>query len=268
MTSLNLIVQLEAVIILAAISIASLRFRILDSRGVIASIFIGYITIVFAGLSYFAALLTFFLVSAAATRFRVKVVREEIVEKNWIRSWRNVLANGLAPTFVIIFSRIPGSMDGSLMAAGYLGAIGTAFADTLATEVGLLYRGKPRLITNLRRVEKGTPGAVSIYGYLGGLIALIILATLAWAIGIAPLSLAILLIPSGIIGMTLDSVLGAGVQAKYECEVCGRIVENSYHCNQPARKVSGAAWINTHTVNLISTSIGAVLLTAFTFYLV
>jgi len=267
LTQLNLIVQLEAVVILAAISIASLRFKILDSKGVIASIFIGYVVIVFAGLNYFTALITFFLVSAAATKLRVRLIGEEFVEKDWIRSWRNVLANGLAPTLVIIFSKIPRSMGGSLMAAGYLGAVGTAFADTLATEIGLLYGGKPRLITNLEKVEKGTPGAVSTYGYLGGSLALVTLGTLAWGIGIASSSLAALLIPSGLIGMTLDSFLGAGVQAKYECEVCGRIVENSYHCNQPARKVSGIAWINTHIVNLISTSLGAVLLAIFASYL-
>ncbi len=36
-------------------------------------------------------------------------------------------------------------------ALGYLGAIGTSAADTLATEIGLLNPYAPRLITNLNR---------------------------------------------------------------------------------------------------------------------
>lgn len=250
--------QLEAVAILAVISLLSLKFRILDSKGVTASIIIGYLVIIFGGLNYFVILLVFFLVSAAVTRLRVKVVGESFVEKDWIRSWRNVLANGLAPTFAIILPITLG--EGSkIMAVGYLGAIGTAFADTLATEIGLLYEGKPRLITSFEKVEKGTPGAISPYGYLGGLLALILLSGLAPIAGLTFSSAALIIIFSGLLGMTIDSVLGAGVQAKYRCQTCRKIVENGFHCGQPAEKISGIGWINTHVVNLVSTSLGAVL---------
>lgn len=245
-------------VILTIISLASLRFKILDSRGVAASIVIGYLVIVFAGLNYFIILLAFFLVSAAVTRLRVRIVGESIVEKDWIRSWKNVLANGLAPTLVIILSTaFRGSF--TIMAVGYLGAVGTAFADTLATEIGLLYGGRPRLITSFEKVEKGTPGAVSPYGYLGGLLALTILSGLAPVMGLASPSTALIVVSSGVLGMTIDSVLGAGVQAKYRCQVCGKTVENSFHCGCLAEKVSGIRWVNTHVVNLISTSIGATL---------
>ena len=258
MNFFDLTLQLEAVAILTIISLASLRFKILDSKGVMASIVVGYLIMVFAGLSYFAILLAFFLVSAAVTRLRVRIVGESFVEKDWIRSWKNVLANGLAPTLAII---LPTAFRGgsTTMAIGYLGAVGTAFADTLATEIGLLYGGRPRLITSFEKVEKGTPGAVSFHGYLGGLLALAILSGLAPIIGLASPSTALIIISSGIFGMTIDSVLGAGVQAKYRCQVCGKIVENGFHCGQPAGKISGIRWINTHVVNLISTSMGAVL---------
>jgi len=254
--------HLEAAIILAIIAILSLKLKFLDPKGIIASIIIGYIIIVLGGLSYFTVLLAFFIISSIITRLRVRAIGELHIDKDWIRSWRNVLANGLAPALAILIPRLL-SCDERIMAAGYLGAVGTAFADTLATEVGLFYRGKPRLITSFERVEKGTPGAISPYGYLGCIIALLILGALSWILGAASPKLALMLIPAGVIGTTIDSLLGAGVQGKYICRECGRIVENPHHCGQQAQYFSGVKWINTHIVNLISTGLGAVILAAF-----
>ena len=254
--------HLEAAIILAIIAVLSLKLKFLDPKGIIASIIIGYIIIVLGGLSYFTVLLAFFIISSIITRLRVRAIGELHIDKDWIRSWRNVLANGLAPALVILIPRLL-SCDERIMAAGYLGAVGTAFADTLATEVGLFYRGKPRLITSFERVEKGTPGAVSPYGYLGCIIALLILGALSWILGAASPKLALMLIPAGVIGTTIDSLLGAGVQGKYICRECGRIVENPHHCRQQAQYLSGIRCINTHIVNLISTGLGAVILATF-----
>lgn len=260
MMPLDPLAHVQAAIILAMITVLSLKLRFLDTRGVAVSIVIGYLIIVLGGLNYFAILLAFFIISSAITRFRVRIVGELSVDKDWVRSWRNVLANGLALTLAIIVPRLL-SCDEKIIAAGYLGAVGTAFADTLATEIGLFYRGKPRLITSLEKVEKGTPGAISPYGYLGCITALIIIAAFSWILGVASPYLAMMLIPVGIIGTTIDSLLGAGIQGKYKCRGCGKIVENPHHCEQPADYISGLKWINTHSVNLISTSSGAILLT-------
>ncbi|MEM2847125.1 MAG: DUF92 domain-containing protein, partial [Nitrososphaerota archaeon] len=213
--------HVQAAVILAAIAALSLKLRFLDKKGVAASIIIGYAIIILGGLSYFAILLAFFIISSAVTRLRVRIIGELSIDKDWIRSWRNVLANGLAPTLTILISRLL-LCDERIMAAGYLGAVGTAFADTLATEIGLFYRGKPRLITNFKSVEKGTPGAVSPHGYLGCIMALLIMAAISWILGAAPPHLAITLIPVGIIGTTIDSLLGAGIQGKYRCRECGK----------------------------------------------
>ena len=259
MLALDLASQLEALITLSIIAILALKFRLLDGPGVAASIPIGYITIVFAGLRYFLILLAFFTISSLATRFRVKILGEGFIEKDWVRGWRNVLANGLASTFIIIAPLFFSQLTSQLMTIGFLGALGTAFADTLATEMGLLSRHEPRMITNLRRVEKGTPGAVTLYGYLGSMLALLILCSLAWILQLADQLMILITIIAGILGTTIDSLLGAGLQQKYRCTVCGRIVENPKHCDKPAEKYSGISWINTHIVNLLSTSMGAMI---------
>ncbi|RLG10685.1 MAG: hypothetical protein DRN64_02535 [Thaumarchaeota archaeon] len=262
MISFDLVTQLEAMVILSVIALAASRYRFLDKSGVAASIPIGYLVIVFGGLRYFALLFIFFLISSLATRIRVRILGESFVNKDHVRSWRNVIANGLTPTFIMVLSGVVPSMESRVVAAGYLGAIGTAFADTLATEVGMIFGKRPRLIIGLRKVERGTPGAVTCYGYLGGASALLLLCALAWVLKLASPMTAMATVISGILGMTIDSFLGAGIQAKYLCRVCGKIVESPSHCGREAEKIAGVGWIDTHMVNLISTAIGAAIAAA------
>jgi len=251
--------QLEAIAILATIAIISLKFKLLDRDGVLASLPIGYIILTMASIQHFIILLTFFGVSGIVTRIRVKRIGEGLVEKDWIRSWRNVFANGFVPTLVVILAAIAPGQKSLFAISGYLGAIGTAFADTLATEIGLLYPKKPRLIINLKKVERGTPGAVSPYGYLGGALAALIICCLAYIFGLRNPFFLTIIFASNIIGMTIDSILGASIQARYRCTVCGKLTESSHHCGQPARKIAGIKIIDTHAVNLLSTMIGALI---------
>ncbi|MCX8187034.1 MAG: DUF92 domain-containing protein [Nitrososphaeria archaeon] len=248
--------QLRALIILAIISTISLRYHLLDRKGVLASILIGYLIFTLGGVEHFIILLLFFGLSSIATKVRVREIGANFSEKDWIRGWRNVLANGLVPTLIIVSGYISQPQYRSLATIGYLATVGTAFADTLATEVGLFYPKKPRLITNFKEVAKGTPGAVSPYGYVGGLLASLTICVFSYALGLANLSSIPIIISASMIGMTIDSFIGAAIQAKYRCRVCGKITENSHHCNQQSERIMGVKIINTHMVNLISTAIG------------
>jgi uncharacterized protein (TIGR00297 family) len=63
---------------------------------------------------------------------------------------------------------VPGLMV--LFAAG-LAALAEAAADTVSSEVGQVFDGRPRILINLRKVEAGTDGAVSLAGTLAGVLA-------------------------------------------------------------------------------------------------
>jgi len=251
----NPIIHIEAAVIVLILSLFSFRFKLLNKSGVLASIPIGYIIYVFGGVEYFILLLVFYLTSGMATKLRVRRIGKDVMDKDWIRSWKNVTANGTAAVIISLLSIM--GFDRGQITAAYLGAVGTAFADTLATEVGLLYPGEPRLITNMRKALRGTPGAVSPYGYLGGIIALLILVLSSMVAGIAGLKIVIATMISGLLGMTIDSVLGATIQSKYRCVVCGKLTENRIHCGRAAERVEGISFIDTHVVNLISTISGA-----------
>lgn len=267
MSFFNPLIQLEALVTLALISIISLRLRILDRKGVLASIPIGYIIFTLGGVEYFIMLLLFFGLSSIATKIRVKKIGANFLEKDWVRSWRNVLANGLIPASIIISGYLTQVPCKSLVAIGYLAAVGTAFADTLATEIGLLYPKKPRLITNLKQVVKGTPGAISPYGYIGGILAGLIICAFSYGLGIADISALPTIIAASLIGMTIDSVLGATIQAKYRCVICGRITESRVHCGERADKVSGFEFVNTHIVNLMAIFAGSLISIALTIWI-
>lgn len=256
MLSLSPQLLVEATIVVGLIGALSLKLKLLDAKGVAASLPVGYAVYIFGGREYFTMLLTFYVISLLATVFRVRRIGVNVMDKEWVRSWKNVAANGVvAAAAAMLSATSPGSCATPYLAA-YVGAVGTSFADTLATELGLLYPKPPRLITSMKPVPRGTPGAVSPYGYAASTLALTILASLLTLYG--KQSLTPTLYAAGLIGVTIDSLMGATVQARYRCPTCGRETENPIHCGRKAEKIAGLTPINTHAVNLISTLIGAI----------
>jgi hypothetical protein len=64
-----------------------------------------------------------------------------------------------------------------------LAALAEAAADTVSSEIGQVLGGRPRMITNLRAVEPGSDGAVSVAGTVAGLVAAAIVAGAgSWAL--------------------------------------------------------------------------------------
>lgn len=62
----------------------------------------------------------------------------------------------------------------------------------------------------------------------------------------------------GVVGSLGDSLLGADVQRKGYCTVCGKPSEGTIHCGEKVSASSGSRFIDNNIVNLIATAIGAV----------
>lgn len=259
MSYLDPLTHLEIITILAIIFLLSIKFKFIDVRGAATSLVVGYLIYVFGGRTYFLALIAFYLVSVVFTKIRVRMVKEVENKETGVRGWRNVVANGFTATIAAVASGLSGEQK--IFYAAYLGALSSAFADTLATEIGLLYPKMPRLITSMKRVEPGTPGAVSTLGYLGGLLGMTILALISSTVNkrLTLNEVLAVIYSSGLVGMTIDSILGATVQAKYRCRTCGKNTESSVHCGLRADQIKGVKYINTHTVNFVATIIGAII---------
>jgi uncharacterized protein (TIGR00297 family) len=256
-SAIDLIAYLFVVLALGAIS---LKVRALNFGGVVACIFVGYLILLGGGWYWFLIMLVFFIVSTEFTKFRYSYKERFGVaqEKGGARGWPNVLANG---GVAAIFSLMEFSFGGEIYAVAFLGAIASATADTLATEIGLLSKKEPRLITDLRKkVPAGSSGGVTSIGTLAALLASLLISITAMILGIvdAPfIKILAIVTLGGIVGSIADSILGATIQRIGICESCGRITENLRHCNCPTRRLRGLSAIDNNVVNLLSTFIGA-----------
>lgn len=197
------------------------RLELIEDTGVYSGALVGLLLIVFAdarstelpstaGLRWFAFLLAFFVLGATFTRFRHSVKAAlGVAQKR--RDFRNVLGNGLGPVAMAVGY----GLYGPPFNAGFLGAITTVTADTMATEVGMTQKVHPRLIHNLCVVPPGTSGAISLLGEATALATCLAMGLLALALGLA--SPAGVLAPAlgGFVGTHVDSLLGATVEKRW-----------------------------------------------------
>ncbi len=250
-------------IIIIPLIIISHKFKFLTPTGLITAAIIGFILTMFGSIRWFLLLLFFFLCCSTITKVRKDYKRSiGIIDPEGTRDWRNVLANGGVPMIYAILESIT---RGDIITVGFISAVAIATADTTATEIGVLSKSPPRLITNLsKRVPPGYSGGISLLGtvasFLGGLV-ISIISLLFNLIHAQPIQIIILLSVIGLFGSLLDSFIGAKFEAKYWCDRCHTYSKYHLHsaCGFTARHVSGYKSINNHIVNLISIAIGSVI---------
>jgi uncharacterized protein (TIGR00297 family) len=256
----------------AAIAIVCRMRRYLKRDGAIAAWGVGYATWGFGGLAWFAPLLGFFLAVNWIGKLAVKVsgrrgLREEdhVEEKGSERDHVQVLANGGTCLLLAVAAAAAESLSPSLaplLAGAYLGSLCAASADTFASELGVFSRATPVLLWTFRPVPAGESGGVTLLGYgaaaAGALLPVAVLGAVVGAGALSPRMLAGALV-SGLIGSTVDSVLGATLQAKRRCPVCGRTVERREHCGAAARLQAGLPFVSNDLVNVIGALTGAIL---------
>lgn len=235
--------------------------QLIDRKGFLAALFVGVLIFVFGGIKWFLILLSFHLLAAWFTKYKynskIKIGAAE-AEKG-ARKWQNVLSNGITASILAICF---GLTSFKAFAAGYLGAVSTAIADTLATELGLLNPKKPVLITNPHiTVKAGTSGGITLLGEIAGLFGCFLLVLIALIIGFEDMSLFQILILNltGFLGCNFDSLLGATIQSLFICQVCGNLTEKKIHCGLPTEYSTGIKFIDNNMVNIISITFGAFL---------
>ena len=107
-----------------------------------------------------------------------------------------------------------GSTRPEVFVLAYVCAYAAAVFDTVSSEIGQAYGGRPRLITSLRRVPPGTDGAVSLVGTAAGGVAALLIGSLAWGMNLLPGSALWVVVLAGFLGSTADSILGATLEAR------------------------------------------------------
>jgi uncharacterized protein (TIGR00297 family) len=255
----------------ALIAWAGYRARSLSRSGVVGAIIIGTLTFGLGGWTWGLLLIAFFISSSFLSHYR-KDDKRGLAEKFAKTSQRDLgqaLANGgWGAILAIAYFCQPNP----ILFAAFVGAMAAVNADTWATELGVLSRTPPRLMTSGRRVPVGTSGGVTALGTMAafggglliGLVALIFGRVEAiWGSG--PLNGGYLwLVPIGILGglagCTFDSLLGATAQGIYYCSQCQKETESKVHrCGQPAQHLRGWRWLNNDWVNFASSIMGSLM---------
>ena len=196
-----------AVVIAFAFGYFSYRMKAADLSGIFAAILLGILLIVFADVTWFLVMLAFFIMGSAMTRYRFDAKTKMGVAEGHggVRGYFNVFANGLAGVAAAVLFGITGD---AAFTAFYLGSVGCATADTLASEVGVT-GGTPRLITTLKQVPCGTNGGVTLKGEIAGTVGAFVVGVIAYLLGVADVTLLAITTLGGFVGTNIDSLIGA-----------------------------------------------------------
>lgn len=231
------------------ISLLAWKTQNLSTSGALAATVLGTIVFGLGGLPWAVLLLGFFITSSALSKLlgRRKAALDASFSKGSRRDWAQVLANGgLSGLFVLLHLLQPQAAWPWL---GFAGTLAAANADTWATELGVLSRAQPYLITSLRPVERGTAGAVTLPGTL---------AVLVGPSAASSLAVVALIGVAGLLGSLIDSLLAASLQAIYICPACGKETERHplHSCGAPTQFKRGWPWLNNDWVNSLCTLAG------------
>jgi uncharacterized protein (TIGR00297 family) len=235
---------LPALLLSVAIAAAGWRLRSLTIPGAVSATAVGALILCGTGWPGALALGAFFVGASGVSRLTPRPAAA-IDTKGDQRDSAQVLANGAAAALGAL---VPGA--GLWIVTTSLAA---AAADTWATSVGDWSRTPPRDIVSFRRVPPGTNGAVSLVGTLGAGIGAATVG-LAAAVGARSAALFPLAVGVGMLGMLMDSVLGATLQGRFHCDVCDLPTERRVHrCGQPSRRTGGLPWLTNDAVNALAT---------------
>jgi uncharacterized protein (TIGR00297 family) len=245
----------------------------LTVSGAVGAVIIGTLTFGFGGWPWGLTLMTFFVSSSLLSHYKEQVKEERAGEKfakGGRRDLSQAMANGGVGALLALLSGLLG--EPPLLLACFVGSMAAATADTWATELGVLSRRPPRLVTTWRVVEPGTSGGITRVGVLasaaGGLsigLAMVCFLLLVGAImpgehaSLSP-SLLPWLLPAGLLGgvagSLADSLVGATVQAMYRTPE-GRETERPVGKDGSVHTlVRGLPWLTNDVVNFLGSVVG------------
>ncbi|MBM7693300.1 uncharacterized protein (TIGR00297 family) [Peribacillus deserti] len=231
---------------------AGWKQKFLTGSGAFASVLVGIAVAAGFGWKGLLILGCFFASSSFWSKFKntVKKPIDEKLMKGSQRDWYQVLANG-GTSAVIAVIHFFQPEDVTLIL--FLVSIAAANSDTWASELGVLSKARPVSILSFKRVDKGTSGAVSIFGTFSALMASFFIACVSAIIfGVASISFLIIITGFGFLGSMYDTLIGALLQPEYKCLECGLQTEKIVHCHQKTQKIKGTKLLNNDLVNVFS----------------
>lgn len=238
--------------------------RSLSLSGMIAAVLFGMLIYYFGRFLIWSSLIAFFVSSSLLTKFHEKRDKNMINVDRKGRNYVQVISNAIVATIFVALYHGTGR-DIFLLAS--VVSIATSNADTWASEIGILSKGKTFSIINFKPMEKGTSGAVSMLGLFASALGALFIATVFVVIygiqsgfdWVVLLTYAMIIVFGGFMGALLDSYMGILFQAKYRGKTSGILSEIGKLPNEQTILISGLAFITNDAVNLLSGLFSSVL---------
>lgn len=204
-----------AVAVNLVFTLVALVMKWANPSGAVVGFFLGVAIYLSYGYKSFAILLAFVVIGSVVTRigYAKKAERGIAEHRGGARSWREAVANLLAPAFFSVLAVTTFSQVAFRIAL--LAALAEAAGDTTASEIGKWLGGRAYLITDFRRVAPGEGGGVSLGGIVAGLVASALLVALGFALGLCgprPITGAVVALAAAEAGNLFDSVLAGTIE--------------------------------------------------------
>ncbi|QEM10132.1 DUF92 domain-containing protein [Mucilaginibacter rubeus] len=199
-------------LILAAGMVYSISARKLTVIAAVTGAAVAILVFAGAGFTGLAMMTTFFILGSAATSVQSKTKEDINAAEKGGRTAAQVLANaGTAALCGIMILALPAYAPvlQLMIAAGFA----SATADTLSSELGMVYGKRFFNIITLKPDTRGLDGVISVEGTLIGVIGSVVIATV-YAIGMGWTVNLIWIVAAGTLGNLTDSVLGAILERK------------------------------------------------------
>ncbi|MGO3018651.1 MAG: DUF92 domain-containing protein [Anaerococcus sp.] len=221
--------------------------RAISLDGIGLAILTGAILYICGGIYIYLALIGFFILGSIISKINntyKSSIKENEFDKKIGRNGIQVLSNSLpAVVFSFIFYI---SSDYRYLLLAFVIFAG-ASADTFASEIGSLSKGKVISLIGFKKVPRGLSGGVSLLGVIASLLGALLLSIFAYPeFEIYGVSFCFIL---GFIGSIIDSVLGYIFQRKYRLKN-GQL--SDFKESKEDLPVKGLYFVSNNTVNLFT----------------
>jgi uncharacterized protein (TIGR00297 family) len=212
----------------------------LTLAGAVTGAIVGLLMYKGAGLTGLMILAAFFITAIWATKWQVakKTAIGAAEENKGRRTSGQVLANGGVAALLGALSWYHPAYS-PILQIMMAGSFAAATADTLSSELGMVYGRRFYNILTLKKDQRGLDGVVSLEGTLIGMLGAILIA-IVYSIGFGWGLSFCWIVLAGFIGNLADSILGASVERK--------------------------GWIGNNWVNFLNTAVGAGLIATLSFF--
>lgn len=193
-----------------ALGLAAYMEKKIDKGGLVMGALAGSVIFISLGVGGFIVLFSFIMLAVAATGASARargLNREDLTRGKW-----NVAANigpAAALAAVSLFSDDP-----YIFNLGFCASLGAALADTISSELGMVYGARPVDVSTFAPAMAGDDGAVTMEGTSLGLLAALFMALASVTAGLADTPGAAIVVFGAAAGFMTDSWLGSVYEKK------------------------------------------------------